>query len=149
MNGPFKLDQAIAKWRKEMAAQGVKSRDLLDELERHLREDVAAQISSGNGAAEAFEVAAKRIGRGAGLKREFAKLDASKHRRRARLFRVSFFIPGPSMLLLSGWLLYDFDRGSFDQPASLFALACLAVYTGTLPLWYRWLPSPHTKRIRS
>src|ERR1051326_6302062 len=103
MNGPFKLDQAIAKGRKRMAAQGVKSRDLLDELESHLREYVAAQISSGNGAAEAFEVAAKRNGRGAVLKREFAKLDASKHRRLTSLFRVSCFITGPSMLLLSGW----------------------------------------------
>ena len=33
MKGPFKLDQAIAKWRKEMTAQGVRSRDVLDELE--------------------------------------------------------------------------------------------------------------------
>src|ERR1051325_5470113 len=147
MNGPFKLEKAIAKWRKDMTAQGVKSRDVLDELENHLREDVAAQIQSGMDAAEAFEIAAQRIGRGAVLKREFAKLEASKHQRLTRLFRIACFITGPFMLLLSGWLLYDLDRGSFHQPASLFVLACLAIYTGTVPLWYRSLPSSHTKWI--
>jgi hypothetical protein len=145
MKGPFKLDQAIAKWRKEMTAQGVRSRDVLDELENHLREDIAAQIQSGTSEVEAFDIAVQRIGRGAALHREFAKLDASKHKRLSKLFRISCFVTGPFMLVLSGWLLYDPDRRSFDRPVSLFLLTCLAIYTGTLPVWYRLLPSPHTK----
>jgi hypothetical protein len=142
---PFKLEKAIAKWRKEMVAQGVKSRDVLDELENHLREDVANQIEAGTDVAEAFSIAVQRIGKGAALEREFAKLDASKHKRLTNIFRISCFITGPSMLLLSGWLLYDPDSVSFDQPVSLFVLASLAIYTVTLPLWYRLLPSPYTK----
>jgi hypothetical protein len=147
MKARFKLEKAITKWRKEMAAQGVKSRDVLDELENHLREDVTNQIDAGTDAAEAFSIAVQRIGKGAALEREFAKLDASKHKRLTNIFRIYCFVSGPSMLLLSGWLFYDPERSSFDRPPSFFVLVCLAIYTGTLPLWYRGLPSPHKKWI--
>src|SRR6476646_4815090 len=98
-NNMFDLTQAIAKWRKEMAAQGVKSRDVLDELENHLREDVGNQVGGGTDAAEAFKVAAQRIGQGAVLKREFAKLDRRKQRL-PDIFRITCFVTGPFMLLV-------------------------------------------------
>lgn len=143
----FKLTQAITKWRNEMAAQGVRSRDILDELENHLREDVAAQIRAGTNPAEAFRLATQRIGQGVILKREFAKLHGSNRTRLTKPFRIFCIITGLSMLLLSGWVLYSPGSGSFDEPASLFVLASLAVYTGTLPLWYKWLPTSHSKWI--
>jgi hypothetical protein len=145
MKNRFKLDEAIATWRRESAAQGVKARDVLDELESHLREDVAAQIKAGTCEAEAFQIAVERIGQGAALAREFATLDAGKHKRLTNIFRLTCFVTGPFMLLLSGWLLYDLERGYFDNPAILSVLTCVAIYTGTLPLWYRRLPSVHTK----
>ena len=41
----FDLDSEISGWRKKLAAQGIKSRLILDELESHLREDIEAQLS--------------------------------------------------------------------------------------------------------
>jgi len=73
MNPSFKLDEAIAKWRTEMTAQGVKSPDILDELESHLREAAERRIRSGEQAARAFELAVREVGDGAALKTEFAK----------------------------------------------------------------------------
>src|SRR3954463_5497032 len=119
MKGPSKLDEAIAKWRREMAAQGVKSRHVLDELENHLREEVAKQIRSGADPAEAFKIAVQRIGQGAVLRKEFAKLDTSKHQRLLRLFRATCFITGPFMLLVCGLALLNSDSVSVGEMAPL------------------------------
>lgn len=69
----FNLEKAIAGWRRQMAAGGVKDAELLAELEAHLRDDVEQQVHSGIGEAHAFEIAARRIGQPNALKREFAK----------------------------------------------------------------------------
>ena len=42
----FNLNQAIAEWRKQMAASGINLPEALDELESHLREDVDQQVRS-------------------------------------------------------------------------------------------------------
>jgi hypothetical protein len=43
----FNLDQAIADWRRQMLAAGIKTPVPLEELEIHLREDVEQQMQSG------------------------------------------------------------------------------------------------------
>ncbi len=58
----FNLEQAIAEWRRQMMAAGVKAPVPLEELESHLRDDVQQQMKSGTGAQEAFEAAVQRIG---------------------------------------------------------------------------------------
>jgi len=45
----FNLEQAIAGWRKQMAAAGIKHREDLDELEGHLREEIRELMKSGRG----------------------------------------------------------------------------------------------------
>ena len=45
-----------------MTAGGIKSPEVFNELESHLREDVARQVQSGTDAQRAFEVAAQAIG---------------------------------------------------------------------------------------
>lgn len=67
----FDLEQAIAEWRRQMAAGGIKDSAVLDELESHLREDVAHQMQSGLAPQAAFEVAAGRIGLPGALQNEF------------------------------------------------------------------------------
>ena len=128
-----------------MAAQGVKSRDVLDELENHLCEDVANQVHSGTDAAEAFKIAAQRIGQGAVLKKEFTKLNVGKPSLLPAIFRATCFISGPFMLLVGAWAVLDSDGVSFGQGTSLLVISCLAIYTGSLPFWHRSLPSPNTK----
>jgi hypothetical protein len=70
----FQLDQAIAKWRRKMAADGLKTRALLDELESHLRDDVERQMQSGHGVEPAFQAAVARLGQAGALKDEFSKI---------------------------------------------------------------------------
>jgi len=73
----FDLDSSIEQWRRQMMAAGVKNPELIDELESHLRDDVEHRMSEGAGAAQAFEEAARRLGPGIDLHREFqnAKLN--------------------------------------------------------------------------
>jgi len=70
----FDLEQAIAEWRRQMLAAGIKSPVPLEELELHLREEIEQQMKAGLGEQEAFELAAQRTGRAAALKKEFKKI---------------------------------------------------------------------------
>jgi len=70
----FDLEQAIADWRRQMLAVGIKAPVPLEELEIHLREDIAQQMQSGLSAQQAFGIAARKIGQAPELKREFKKI---------------------------------------------------------------------------
>ena len=74
----FNLDHAITEWRMRMAAGGLNTPAVLDELESHLREDVE-QLKKGRTEQQAFEAAAMQIGQAGILKCEFAKLDETWH----------------------------------------------------------------------
>src|SRR5260221_2589326 len=81
----FNLDEAIAEWRRQMAAGGVKTPALLDELESHLRDEVEQQVLSGSSEERAFEIALQRIGRAEALQTEFNKVEETtemKHMKR-------------------------------------------------------------------
>jgi hypothetical protein len=95
----FDLDEAIARWRRQMISGGVKMTEVLDELESHLREDVESQVQSGFSEERAFEVCVQRIGQAGLLKREFAKVAASKWAflRRLKAVFVGTFDPVPSL----------------------------------------------------
>jgi len=80
----FNLDLAIADWRRKMISAGIKSSDVLDELENHLREDVERRIRAGADASRVFEVAVARFGEPGALKWEFdrAKKQQRKYMKR-------------------------------------------------------------------
>src|ERR1051326_3554809 len=70
----FELERAIADWRQQMAASGVKSSEILNELESHLRDEIARQMQAGVAARQAFENAVQSIGSAHALKEECAKV---------------------------------------------------------------------------
>jgi hypothetical protein len=74
----FNLEKSIADWRRQMLAAGIKTPVPLEELESHLREDVAQQMKSGINAQRAFEEAIQQIGKADMLKKEFEKADGMK-----------------------------------------------------------------------
>jgi len=74
----FDIEKAIAEWRREMLAGGIKSFETLDELESHLRDDVERQMLVGMDASRAFEIAVGRIGQPRALNKEFMKTDRRK-----------------------------------------------------------------------
>jgi hypothetical protein len=74
----FDLEQSIAEWRRQMLATGIKTPVPLEELESHLRDDVAQQMRAGANAQQAFEAAVQRIGHANDLKSEFKKTGGTK-----------------------------------------------------------------------
>jgi len=81
----FDLEKAIADWRQQMMAAGVKNGDVLNELESHLRDEIEQQTRDGLAPQKAFEVATEHMGRGESLKREFAKTGITKMNLLAKL----------------------------------------------------------------
>jgi hypothetical protein len=95
----FNLEQAIAEWRRQMLAGGVKNTNVLDELESHLREDLRRQMDSGEGAERAFAAAVQRIGQASLLQREFAKLGGKRWAILVKLKNIlaGYFIASPCL----------------------------------------------------
>ena len=79
----FDRDDAIARWRRQLAADGIKSPEILDELESHLRDDVEQRAHCGLDPEQAFEAAVKGLGETNALQWEFKKLGAT-HRTQLR-----------------------------------------------------------------
>jgi len=96
----FDLDRVMAEWRRQMAAAGIKSSDVLDELEGHLRDEMENQVRSGLTAQQAFEVAVRRIGQPGALKTEFSKVIGTRWallRKLKSIFARSANVPFPSL----------------------------------------------------
>lgn len=70
----FNLDAAIANWRQQMLAAGIRAPELLDELECHLRDDVEQLVRSGLSEPAAFAQTVRQVGRAETLRGEFAKV---------------------------------------------------------------------------
>jgi len=87
----FNLEQAIAEWRRQLRAVGIKSRAFLDELESHLRDDIEPQVRTGADESRSFATALERMGQPAPLKKEFMKTSNLK----TKLWRtLKAFVPG-------------------------------------------------------
>ncbi len=69
----FNIEVAISEWRRQMAAEGIKRPEVLNELECHLRDEVHSQARAGATEEQAFRVALRQLGQIGLLKREFEK----------------------------------------------------------------------------
>lgn len=67
----FNLNQSITEWRRQLTSAGIKDKNVLDELECHLRDEVAGLVTSGKTEVEAFELAVSRMGNPSPLRTEF------------------------------------------------------------------------------
>lgn len=74
----FDLERAIATWRQQMQASGIKSSTVLDELESHLREDIEQHLRAGANEERAFEMAVQNVGQAIELNSEFMKAENIK-----------------------------------------------------------------------
>lgn len=98
----FDLNQAIVQWRAALAAQPNLRNSDADELEDHLREEIAGLTAGGLSEEEAFFVAARRLGTPQDLSGEFAIADPVQR----RTFRLSWMIIG-ALALAFLWLAAD------------------------------------------
>ena len=78
MNNAFDLDQAIAGWRQQMFAVGIKNSAVLDELESHLRDDLDRGILCGAVTHDAFQKAIQQVGQLERLKGEFDRVETNE-----------------------------------------------------------------------
>lgn len=74
----FDFNQAVSEWRRRMIAGGIKTTEVLNELESHLHADVDEQMRSGISRQQAFTAAVQRIGESEALKKEFRKVNRHK-----------------------------------------------------------------------
>jgi hypothetical protein len=81
----FNLEQAIAEWRIQMLAAGIKTPVPLEELESHLREEIEQQMKSGWLESNAFEISVQRIGRPELMKAEFEKSERTFMKRNIKI----------------------------------------------------------------
>jgi hypothetical protein len=145
----FNLDYAIANWRRQMIAGGLKHPATLDELESHLREDVDQQVDTGTDVAEAFSVAVQRMGQATALKGEFSKLGTNQPTSLPKIFRIACFVSAPFMFLVGTWALWDDEIDTAGRMLAQVAVIGLAFYLAGLPFWYRYLPNPEKPRVRA
>jgi hypothetical protein len=105
----FDLEKAIADWRRQMLAAGIKTPVPLEELEIHLREEISRQTRSGLSEPEAFNSAVKKIGQPALLKTEFSKAGGVyEFLSKRRDFGVTFSLNRTLGLIWLAWLFNIF-----------------------------------------
>ena len=95
----FDLEQAIADWRRQMLAAGIKIPVPLRELESHLREEIEQQMKSGLSEERAFETAAQQIGRPNAIRKEFKKVERTLMKRVMILLGIFGILFGPAIFL--------------------------------------------------
>jgi cation transport ATPase len=118
----FNLDQAITEWRRQMSAAGLKTVEFLNELESHLRDDVAEQVRTGLNSEEAFAAAVQRIGPARVVQAEFAKSRTRTIRQKLMLL-VGLGFAG-FIIFLSAFTFYEMEMNAVAQ---LLAFAAIAV----------------------
>lgn len=140
----FDLEKAIVEWRAQMLAAGIQTPVPLEELEAHLRDDIARQIQSGADPRDVFESAILRFGCPASLQREFKKVGGlGRFGARAKNLALSFAgIPGGPVSLKEFSSAADsrsatyFRSAVFLLPAAvLWAVAATYVAPAFNELW--------------
>ena len=135
----FNLDKAVAAWRRQMFAAGVKSADVLDELETHLRDEIESQMRSGTDEENAFQVAISRLGEPLPLREEFAKLTKSIGRH--RFLKICYLGFIPCMFLINLWTLLEYELSLAERIVGGAAISFIGLYLLRLPYLLDSLPS--------
>lgn len=144
------LNDEIAAWRTRMAAGGIKSSVVLDELESHLREDVERQVRAGRSEEDAFAAAAQRIGQSDLLKAEFAKIGGLKESRAGKLIAIGCcgFAALYSMVLAPGlFTIHELSPVQRIQGLSAVTLTFFSIVSWRFS--YRFLPIIRSRRART
>ena len=147
----FDVERAIAEWRQRMSAAGVKSERNLNELESHLRDDLARQLKLGSSAEVAFEFAVRKIGQSDAVATEFEKAAPAKEIRERKIKLLCVVFTGLLYLLpfvLSipkPWI--GFDPIQRWLGISAIVLTILSLFSGSV--LGRILPVIPNQRIRT
>ncbi|HXI69073.1 MAG TPA: hypothetical protein VNN22_01820 [Verrucomicrobiae bacterium] len=142
-------------WRRQMIAGGIKTPVPLDELENHLREEIEWQKKTGQGEAEAFATAVRKIGPAHAVKKEFEKIGTTRKSLNWKRFEFLFLVYAALYPLLVGSLACIFKNGSFSEMTAgqQFSSLAAAVAFSSLAWGMQWgcgkFPTIRTNRIRN
>jgi len=149
----FNLETAIAEWRRQIAASGITEAEVLNELETHLRDEVAGQVQSRTVSEQvAFECAVRTIGNEDALAAEFAKAAEMTKELRERRLKL-FCIFGVACLYLLPFVLsipHPWNELALAERwlgLSALALTVVSMFSGLI--LHRFLPVIADGRIRT
>jgi hypothetical protein len=144
------LDTAIAEWRQQMLAAGVKTPVPLDELESHLREDIEHQMWSGLNAQQAFGIAVGRIGQANLLKMEFKKVGKMDKAQQRKLASLIFAAILGFYSFAVAWILSNNDLTFNERLSGVASLA--TILASVFVVWQimpRFFPVIANKTVQS
>lgn len=125
------FEPKIADWRRQLIAAGIKRRDVLDELESHLREDIERRARSGAEAAQLFEKAVAQFGQPQSLKAEFDQIKERKYMKRGVMIVVGIVGVMVGMALVMPAVAQYRDLGAMrHEEPWLFLLGSLMTLGG-------------------
>jgi hypothetical protein len=140
----FNLDHAIADWRRRALREGL-APDVIDELESHLRDEVARQMSDGADDETAFVQAVQLLGDTAQLKEEFANAGEPKvinpPQRSPRAKKFSF-LGALAIVVINTWTLVDFGLSALETMIGAYAVAATGLFVACAPYLREWLSMP-------
>jgi len=143
------LDVQIGEWRARMAAGGIKSPVVLDELESHLREEIERQVRAGMDERKAFEIAAQKIGGSDLLKAEFRKIQRSREIPVGRLAGVACCVTAALYsLMLAPALVTIRELDSTQRILGIEAVLLTLLFLVSLGFSYKFLPVIRNRRVR-
>jgi hypothetical protein len=144
------LEERIAAWRKQMAAGGIKTPAVLDELESHLREDVEQQVRAGSNPMQAFDAAVNRIGKSDLLNAEFAKIAGMKEARSGKVIGVAcclLALPFSAMAIPNFLTIRELSLGERVLGFAAVILTFLSIASWRFS--YKFLPVIRNRSVRS
>jgi hypothetical protein len=142
----FNLDLAISEWRRQMAAGGIKTPAVLDELESHLRDDVEQQMRAGSNTERAFETAVKKIGPARALKKEFGKSTAAAVLEKL-MIAAAVLVVAFGLLLSTATVILCYGRVG-DRLVASVAMSVIFITACGWPAIVSRLPVIHPRRKR-
>ena len=129
-----------------MAAGGIKSTEVLDELESHLREELERQLRSGVDEEHAYESAVGGIGEVTALKAEFAKLKRPDEGWR-KFLRTFYFSSVAFVLLVNTWTLLEYEMSLLERVLGIAVTSVITLCLVCLPYLLKSLPATRYSRL--
>jgi hypothetical protein len=143
------LDAKIAEWRSRMAAGGIQTPAVLDELESHLREEIERQMRLGIDELKAFDIAVQKIGGSDLLKAEFAKIGGVREVPIGRVIGTACCVAAALYsLALTPALVMVPELGSGQRFSGLTAVSLTLLFLVSLRFSYKYLPVIRSRRAR-
>src|SRR5579859_296319 len=144
----FDLEKAIADWRRQMLAAGIRAPVPLDELENHLREEIERQMKAEFNAEKAFGAAMQQIGQAHALENEFKKIGRPAEERKQNFMRIYFVVFPVFYSALCLYRLLQIEMSPALRILGFAAVTLTALFIWSAPHIHKHLPLVRSRKMR-